>query len=116
MISELVFAGKSLEEIAGYDPWQWRDVLTRARDSQGKIIRGEKLPPWVHVDSDGMRVIRKPVAYETMFKSVRTKLAGMTPEEAERDWERWRAMNPKFGVGGDDDVPPQHDGNPVFDP
>jgi hypothetical protein len=113
----LSYAGKSLAEIAGYDPWQWRDVLTRARDEQGRLVRGEKLPPWVHVDSEGMRVIKKPVAFETVYKDLRTKLGGMTAEEAEEDWQKWRAVNPKFGVGGDDDVPPpDYDGNPVFGP
>ena len=80
-------------------------------------MRDDGRPPWVHVDADGMRVIRKPVAYEVMYKGLRTKLGGMTAEEAQADWEKWREMNPKFGVGGEDgDVPPPRHEGPIFDP
>ena len=99
MISECLYGGKSLAEVAGYDPWQWRLVLCRARNSSGQLIRddgGEKLPPWVEVDERGQRVISKPVSFSQAFMQVQ-KRRGKNKEQSAAAWAEWMKDNPGYG-------------------
>lgn len=100
IVSELMYAGKSLEEIASYDPAQLLWVISRKRDRCGKLIRNrELLPPGVHVDENGMRIVKNPTPFNVMFKQVKTR-QGLTREEVAAEWAEYRANNPKLGVGG----------------
>jgi hypothetical protein len=101
LVSELVYSGKTLADIAGYDNYQFLRVICRRRDRYGKLVRGEELPEWVEVDEDGMRTIGNPVPYEVMYKQVKTS-SGMERDQAERSWEQFLEEHPRFGVGGED--------------
>ncbi len=96
-MSELLYAGKSLSEIAGYNDLQLAYVVCRRRDSMGRLqgVR-EDLPPGVDVDEDGMRVVRDPVAFSEMYWQVR-RCQGLNEPLIERDWCRYLAENPKLG-------------------
>ena len=97
-MSECLYAGKTLVEVAGYTDWQLSYVLCRRRDKAGRLDRSprEELPPWVEVDDDGMRVIRNPVPLGVAFKQVQRR-RGRTDEQAVAAWQRWLDDNPKFG-------------------
>jgi len=100
LVSELLYAGKSLAEIAGYDDVQLSRVVFRRRDRYGRLLRqAEELPPGVCVDEDGMRVVTNPVPYAVMYRQVRQG-QGLGRNQAEADWLRFLALNPKLGKGG----------------
>jgi hypothetical protein len=76
MVAELVYGGKTLAEIAGYDDAQTHFVLFRKRDKDGVIVRkGGKndYPDHVKFDSNGMRVITNPCGYREMYLGVHRK-------------------------------------------
>jgi hypothetical protein len=96
----LLYAGKTLAEVAGYDDSQLSRVIFRRRDGHGALVRGDTLPPWVHVDSNGMRVVKDPRPFAEVFRRVK-KWQGLEKEQAEQAWKKWRGENPKYGVGGE---------------
>lgn len=96
LVSELLYAGKTRAEIAGYDDIFMRWVLCRKRDENGSLIRvPDDLPNWVgdHLDSRGHWMIRNPRGFGEMFRQVKRQ-QGLEPETA---WKQWRAENPKYG-------------------
>jgi len=100
IVSELLYAGKSLKEVAGYDDRQTYRVVFRRRDRFGRLVRtNDELPPGVDVDEDGMRVVRRPVSYQTMFRQLRRE-QGYDDPSIDQNWNEFLAANPKFGKGG----------------
>jgi hypothetical protein len=99
MVSELLYADKPYSEIAGYDSTMLRWVIARPRDKYGRLKRRGNLPPWVEVDDKGMRVVTRPVAFQTMFRQV-AKSKGLELEQIDKEWKEYQAANPKLGVGG----------------
>ena len=98
IVAELLNANKPLAEVAGYDDVQMRWLLFRERDRWGQLMRVDKdLPPWVHVDEDGMRIVKNPTPFEKMYKQVR-QYQRWTPENIEDDWLDFKRHNPKMGV------------------
>lgn len=96
-MSELLYAGKSLAEVAGYDLRQLRLVICRPRDANGRLVRGgERLPPWVEVDAEGQRVVSNPVPFQEAFYQVQAR-AGRNRAQAADAWLDWRLRNPRFG-------------------
>lgn len=101
IVSELMYAGKTVREIAGYDTVQMLGVIWRKRDKYGKLIRNNDLPEGVEVDEDGMRTISNPVPFRDMFIGVRRNIVGESDTSAEAAWERYCEDNPKLGIGGE---------------
>ncbi len=100
-MSELLYAGKTMVEIAGWDDCQMRWVVCRKRDKSGRLVRRDpSLPDWVETDERGMRVVTNPVPYSTMFRQV-MRGRGLTDREAAVAWAAWRTENPQFGRGGE---------------
>lgn len=94
LVSELLYAGKTLQEIAGYDNYQLLWVLFRKRDKYGRLIRVDsELPPWVKVDANGMRVVGKRVSFGAMYKQVK-RTQGLSKEEADKKWKDYLETNP----------------------
>lgn len=100
LLSELLYAGKTLSEIAGYDDVQMNWVVCRQRDDRGRLQRGnEQLPPGVHVDDDGMRVVKSPSSYAAAFAKASSEV-GVAPDLAKQRWQEFLEANPRCGVGG----------------
>ena len=100
IVSELLYGGKSMLEIAGYTPYVLRDVLGLRRDDGGRLVRGSGLPPWVKVDAQGHRVIAgKPMTYAAMYAQVR-KNRGATDEEVAAQWQHYVLDNPSAQLAG----------------
>lgn len=100
---ELLYAGKTRSEIAGYDDVFMRWVLCRQRDENGSLVRvPDGLPSWVmkHLDSKGHWNIKNPQPYGKMFHQV-MKQQGLTEEQREEAWKRWKRDNPGYGKGGE---------------
>ncbi len=101
LVSELLYAGKTLAEVAGYDDVLLERVVCRKRDEYGRLVRHDsELPPWVEVDADGMRTISRPVPFARMFHAVK-RYQGATVEHAEAAWKEYLKANPRLGRGGD---------------
>ena len=96
LVSELLYAGKTLAEIADYDGVQMMLIVCRKRDKYGKLIRGEQLPPGVEVDSEGMRVVSNPVSFEGMFRGLKLKQTRGNRELTEQLWEGYLEANPSL--------------------
>jgi len=92
-----MYAGKSLSEIAGYNDYQMMWVVCRKRDDRGRLVRhDDSLPPWVHVDGKGLRVVKgKPVRFSQMYQDV-YRNRGMTVGQAEEKWEEYRQGHPRL--------------------
>jgi hypothetical protein len=89
MVAELVYSGKSVSEIAGYDDAQIHNVIFRKRDNKGAIIRkggANDYPDHVKFDSNGMRVITNPCGFRDMYASVQ-KRRGLNKEVIEDKWK-----------------------------
>lgn len=99
-MSELLYAGKTIAEVAGYDDLQTMEVVFRKRDANGSLVRGGGLPPGVNVDADGMRIIKNRQPLERVYKKLKKEFAGLTESQADEQWERFRAENPTMGRGG----------------
>lgn len=100
---ELLYAGKTLKEIAGYDDAFMQWVLCRPRDEYGKLFRrNPNLPWWVTTDSNGQWRIRAKDAasYSDMFKDV-LKHRGLDEQQRQIAFDEWKRANPKFGKGGE---------------
>ncbi len=99
-VSEMLYGGKTLDEIASYDDWQLANVVCRKRDKWGKLLGtatgpdGEELPPWVHVDEHGQRVVNNPTSFGKMFQSAK-KAQGLKDWEATRAWHAYSDENPR---------------------
>lgn len=98
-MSELLYAGKTLREVAGYDDAFMRHVLLRPRDKHGRLVRRGDLPPGVEVDEDGMRTVTRATDLETLYRRI-LRRRGVSPEAAEARWQEWLKDNPKFYTGG----------------
>jgi hypothetical protein len=96
LVSELLFNGKTLAEVAGYDVYIMRHVLNRRRDKYGRLVRkSEELPPWVEVDDDGMRVVTRPCSFASMYRKVK-RWQGHSTESAEEHWKKYLRDNPRL--------------------
>ena len=100
-VSELLHNGWRVCDIADLTPYV-RMCLFLPRDKHGRLKRrDESLPPWVHVDDDGFRVIgpgsRK--SFERVFKEINLE-RGLSKERVEEGWAKYREANPKMGRGG----------------
>ncbi len=96
IVSELLYAGKSLSEIAGYDALVLKWVVFRKRNKYGALVQAhDELPPGVEVDDDGMRIISNPVPFSAMFRQVK-KRQGLNKEQTEAQWQEWLLVNPQF--------------------
>ncbi len=103
MISELMYAGKSLREIAGYSDLQLRRIVFRERDKFGALVRvDDDLPEYVRntMDENGHRVVKNPKPFAIMFKQV-AKRKGMDDKTVAEQWESYVKDNPKLKKGGD---------------
>jgi hypothetical protein len=96
-VSELLYAGKTLSEIAGYDNYQLKWVLFRSRDKYGRLIRVDSdLPPWVHVDERGMRVVKNPVGFGKMYRRLKAR-QGLSREKVAERWAEYVKAHPRLG-------------------
>ena len=99
LVCELLYAGKTRAEIAGYDDAFTHWVLCRRRDESGGLVRYPKdLPRWVteSLDSRGMWVIRHPKPFSTMFRQV-MEGQGLDERQQQDLWQSWKNDNPAFG-------------------
>lgn len=102
-MSELLYAGKTRAEIAGYDDLFTRWVLCRRRDEDGSLVRvPDGLPSWVtrHLDSRGHWVVKNPQSFGSVFRKVKEQ-QGFSETEQQRAWQLWRQENPGYGSGGE---------------
>lgn len=98
---ELLYAGKTRAEIAGYDDAFMRWVLCRSRDEYGRLVRrATDLPWWVTTDADGQWVVKDPRPFSTMFDEVMER-RGLGERERRVVWADWKRQNPGFGRGGE---------------
>ena len=100
IVSELMYSGKPLSEIAGYDDVIIFRIIGRHRDQYGKLVRDNGLPSGVEVDENGMRVIRNPMPFTAMLRDV-WESRGLERSEALGKVDEYLAENPKLGRGGD---------------
>lgn len=102
-MSELLYAGKTLTEIAGYTPWV-RMALFAPRDKHGRLRREDKgLPEGVEVDDNGYRVVGEGSSKRTtMAQAIKRawRRHGMTKQQVEEAWARYKEANPDMGRGG----------------
>lgn len=102
LVCELLYAGKTRAEIAGYDDAFMSWVLCRPRDENGSLVRVPTgLPSWVtkYLDSRGHWTVKDPRPFSVMFHEVMER-RGLEKAEARRAWELWRQDNPGYGEGG----------------
>lgn len=86
LVSQFLYAGKTLEQVARWDDRQMLGCIGLRRDKWGALVKHvEDLPPWVEVDDDGMRIISKPQSFGKMFRQVK-KFQGLNKEKAEQAW------------------------------
>ena len=103
LVSELLYAGKTRAEIAGYDDLFTRWVLCRRRDENGSLVRvPDDLPAWVsrHLDSRGHWTIKDSQSYSSVFRDVKAH-QGLSEQEQRTAWQLWRRENPGYGAGGE---------------
>ncbi len=101
-MSELLYGGKTMDYIAGITPWHLHGVLCLPRDEHGRLRRSDPdLPPWVKVDQNGRRIIdaKSRTTLEQAFKRVNQN-RGMSTEQVDEAWAKYRADNPNMGRGG----------------
>lgn len=102
LVSELLYAGKTRRDIAGYDDAFMSYVLCRRRDEYGELVKNDpSLPKWVqdNLDSKGRWKIRNPKSYTEVFHSALEK-QGFDAAARIAAWDAWRRDNPGFGRGG----------------
>ena len=98
MVSELLYAGKTLDQIAGWSTLFMNRVLLLARDQSGRLIPpNEMLPDGVEVDARGMRVVppdqRRP--FTQTYRRVK-EAQGLSGEESQKYWDRYLNQNPQL--------------------
>lgn len=99
LVCELLYAGKTRKEIAGYDDLFLRYVLCRPRDETGRLRRhNPELPRWVteNLDANGHWRIKNAKPFSAMMRQL-MEHQGLDEEQRQVAWERWRAENPNFG-------------------
>jgi len=99
-VSELLYAGKTPEQIAGYTPWT-RMALFYPRDQHGRLKRRYRdLPEGVEVDANGMRVITGPKISlkEATYRANRE--LGLAEADIDKLWQKFLDDNPLYGKGG----------------
>jgi hypothetical protein len=100
MVSELLYVGRTIKEIASFTTTQTLDLVCRARDDQGRLIRAfDALPPGVKVDHRGMRVVEHRVPFTHTFRQVLLN-QGVPEEEIEKRWQEFVAANPDMKLMG----------------
>lgn len=101
----MLYAGKTLKEIAGYDDAFMRWVLCRSRDECGKLRKCDpNLPWWVreNVDGDGKwKINPKYVRPFSVAFDQAMKRQGKDERERRIAWAEWKRDNPKYGKGGE---------------
>lgn len=97
-MSDLLYAGKTLSEVAGYTQWQRMGVIYLRRNKYGRLIRrNDDLPPEIGVDENGMRILTgKPISMETAFRRVNRK-RGLSKQQIDAAWQKYKDDNPKMG-------------------
>lgn len=99
LVCELMYAGKTRKEIAGYDDAFMRWVLCKPRDEAGRLIRYDPgLPRYVtdNIDSDGHWKIKSPKPYSVMLHQV-MEMQGLDKQQQKQAWESWKESNPSYG-------------------
>lgn len=97
-VCELLYAGKTLAEVAGYDDAFMRYVLCRPRDEYGRLLRHSRdLPWWVTTDADGQWVIRNSEPYAIAFDRV-LEVQGFDESQRRCAWAQWRLENPSYDL------------------
>lgn len=99
VVSQLLYAGKTLQEIAGYDPYQLVWVVSRKRDKDGRLVRkSDELPPWVKVDERGMRIpSSNAMNFATMFEKVK-EWQGLDKKQTQESWDKYLEDNPRLRI------------------
>lgn len=88
LVSQFLYAGKTLADVAGWDDRQMLRVVCLPRNSRGEIVTDDAdLPQWVKdtTDEDGWRVVKNPKPFGAMFREVKRK-QGKSEQEAESEW------------------------------
>jgi hypothetical protein len=87
----LVYAGKTLQEIAGLDVRQMRLIYFRPRDKFGNLKRvGESEEQAEHPTAP-----YQVVSYEAMFRQIWAN-RGKNKDEVETLWQGWLVENPSY--------------------
>lgn len=89
LVSEMVNAGMQLSQIAGLDLVQMEHIIFRPRNKNGSLKRDYGLPEGVHVDEDGMRVVKNAMDYSEAHRR-----AGGD----ERAWKEFVDNNPGWNT------------------
>lgn len=87
-MSELLYAGKTLDQIAGWDSIQLSRVIARPRNKYGELLRTDpSMPRFVqqHLDADGCWRIEDPQPFGAAYHQMR-QAQGMNSEEARKSW------------------------------
>lgn len=94
IVSELMYGGKTLKEIARLTNYQMHWIVFRKRNSKtGALVRkSSNLPEWVEVDERGMRIVSNPKPYREMFCQVQ-KSRGLPVQET---WDEFLGKNPEY--------------------
>ncbi len=100
IVSELMYAGKTLKEIARLTNYQMQQIIFRPRDKGGALRRKDpELPEWVETDSRGMRVVSNPKPYGEMFRQVYEN-RGLDKDKIQETWNSFKEKNPQFEKKG----------------
>lgn len=99
LVSQLLYGGKTLAEVAGYTTVQLQHVLFLKRDKWGNLVEpGEELPDGVEVDERGMRIPSKQSyrgGFTQTYRQIKKK-QGLSDAEAQAAWEAYMAREPEL--------------------
>ena len=100
-VSDLLYHGKTLDEISAYTPWFRKHVLYLPRNKMGeRITEDEGLPAWVKVDRHGRRII-DPGSRVSLKEAMRrvNRDRGLSEEKIDEAVKDFEERNPKMGLG-----------------
>lgn len=98
MVSDLLYAGKTLEQIAGWSTAFMNRVLLLPRDSSGRLVPpSEQLPDGVEVNADGQRVIPHDQLrpFTQSFRRAK-EMQGLSMHDAQAHWDDYLNRNPRL--------------------